>query len=321
VLLRPSPAVLLRPSPAVTDLHLQNPAICSTGEGKSHAQKQAASSSTAATFTHPQGQLPPVRREKAAGLAGHQHIVAGPPPCSLFLHRRAQRSFPASKSRSVPAQGREERESGEEEEGERDGEGARRRRPPRRGCAGRCGDLAAPRRGEGRRRQSCGGGRGRGPAPPDPPPPPAPAASGPLPPPSCASDLGPTRPAPAPPPPPRRELLAARTLLPAPDLRHGCRACPGDNTRCHGLLLEAEENELRGSGRGKVRRRRRVDLRGRCRAEWRWRLEWGMRKRRENPPGMRVAGGVAAFCSNRCSIRWSGCSARSFPILQHRRRL
>jgi hypothetical protein len=149
----------LRPSLAVTDLHLQNPGICSTGEGKSHAQKQVASSSTAAAFAHPQGQLPPARRGKAAGVEGRQHIVAGPPPCSLFLHRRAQRSFPASRSRPAPARGREERESGEEEEGERDGEGARRRRPARRGCAGGGAWPRLPQRGL-RVRGPCGSAAG-----------------------------------------------------------------------------------------------------------------------------------------------------------------
>jgi hypothetical protein len=57
------------------------------------------------------------------------------------------------------------------------------------------------------------------------------------------------------------------------------------NARRRGLLLEAEENELRGSGRGKARRRRRADLRGRWRAEWRWLLGWGDAKKEGKSPG------------------------------------
>jgi hypothetical protein len=45
--------------------------------------------------------LPRARREKAAGVAVYQLVVAGPAPCSVFLRRRARRSFPTSISRRL----------------------------------------------------------------------------------------------------------------------------------------------------------------------------------------------------------------------------
>jgi hypothetical protein len=76
-------------------LHLRNPLICSRKEDISHAQKQVASSSIMQPEAHPQGQLPPARRESAAGV---QRSSPSPPLCARRQGMPRRRS-PASRSR------------------------------------------------------------------------------------------------------------------------------------------------------------------------------------------------------------------------------
>jgi hypothetical protein len=78
-----TPAVTL--SASAKSCHMQH------GRGEIPRAKASRSSSNRATFAHPRGQLPPARREKVVGVAGHQLVGGGPAPCSSAVERMRMR--------------------------------------------------------------------------------------------------------------------------------------------------------------------------------------------------------------------------------------